>query len=58
MLLASAGVQVRIFERLPHVGGRTSTLEAQGFKFDLGPTFFSLSASAGGDLPVSGLQVE
>ena len=40
MLLASAGVQVRIFERLPHVGGRTSTLEAQGFKFDLGPTFF------------------
>lgn len=40
MLLAAAGVKVRIFERLPHVGGRTSTLEAQDFKFDLGPTFF------------------
>ena len=40
MLLASAGVHVRIFERLPNIGGRTSSLEAQGFKFDLGPTFF------------------
>jgi phytoene desaturase len=40
MLLASAGLRVRIFERLPHVGGRTSILEAQNFKFDLGPTFF------------------
>ena len=40
MLLASAGVRVRIFERLPHAGGRTSSLEAQGFRFDLGPTFF------------------
>src|SRR4051794_31209857 len=40
MLLASAGVRVKVLERLPHVGGRTSTLEANGFKFDLGPTFF------------------
>jgi phytoene desaturase len=40
MLLASAGAKVRVFERLPHVGGRTSTIDAQGFKFDLGPTFF------------------
>lgn len=40
LLLAAAGVRVRIFERLPHVGGRTSLLEAQQFKFDLGPTFF------------------
>lgn len=40
MIMASAGARVRIFERLPHVGGRTSTIEAQGFKFDLGPTFF------------------
>jgi phytoene desaturase len=40
ILLASAGLRVRIFERLPHVGGRTSSIEAQGFKFDLGPTFF------------------
>ena len=40
MLLAAAGVRVRIFERLSHVGGRTSSLEAQNFRFDLGPTFF------------------
>lgn len=40
MLLAAAGVKVKVIERLPHVGGRTSTLEAQGYKFDLGPTFF------------------
>ncbi len=40
ILLAAAGVRVRILERLPIVGGRTSTIEAEGFKFDLGPTFF------------------
>jgi len=40
MLLAAAGVRVTLMERLPHVGGRTSTLEAEGYKFDLGPTFF------------------
>jgi len=33
-------VRVKILERQPFVGGRTSTFEAQGFKFDLGPTFF------------------
>ncbi len=44
-------------ERLPHVGGRTSTFEAGGFKFDYGPTFFhypqvleSILASIGYDL--------
>lgn len=40
ILLAAAGVRVRIIERHPLVGGRTSTIEAEGFKFDLGPTFF------------------
>lgn len=40
ILLASAGVRVKIFERLPHIGGRTSSIDANGFKFDLGPTFF------------------
>ncbi len=40
ILLASAGLRVRILERLPMVGGRTSTIEAKGFQFDLGPTFF------------------
>jgi phytoene desaturase len=40
ILLASAGVRVKILERLPVVGGRTSAIEAQGYRFDLGPTFF------------------
>ncbi len=40
MLLARAGADVHVFERQPHVGGRTSTLEMDGFRFDLGPTFF------------------
>lgn len=40
ILLARAGLRVKIFERLPVLGGRTSAIEADGFKFDLGPTFF------------------
>ena len=40
MLLAKAGMDVTILERLPTVGGRTSILESQGYRFDLGPTFF------------------
>ena len=40
ILLAAAGIDVRIIERLPMVGGRTSSIEADGFRFDLGPTFF------------------
>lgn len=40
LLLANAGVQVEVIERLPRVGGRSSALEAEGFRFDIGPTFF------------------
>ncbi|MGL6072764.1 MAG: phytoene desaturase family protein [Fimbriiglobus sp.] len=40
MLLAQAGVQVRVVERLPKVGGRCSSIQEQGYRFDLGPTFF------------------
>ncbi|WP_020469222.1 phytoene desaturase family protein [Zavarzinella formosa] len=40
LLLAHAGVKVRIIERLPRPGGRCSAIEEQGFRFDLGPTFF------------------
>src|SRR5918997_1653733 len=57
ILLAVAGIRVRILERLPIVGGRTSTIEADGFRFDLGPTFFlyprvleSIFAAVGRDL--------
>lgn len=41
MLLAQSGVRVRVIERLPVPGGRTSTITTpEGFRFDLGPTFF------------------
>ncbi len=40
VLLAHAGVRVTVVERSGYVGGRTSTFQAQGFRFDHGPTFF------------------
>jgi phytoene desaturase len=41
MLLAQSGVRVRILERMAVPGGRTSTISTpEGFRFDLGPTFF------------------
>ena len=40
ILLAAQGLKVKVLERLPTVGGRTSSIEADGYKFDLGPTFF------------------
>lgn len=40
MLLAKSGVDVTILEKQSRVGGRTSTLAVDGFKFDTGPTFF------------------
>ncbi len=40
MLLAKAGLDVTIIEKQPRVGGRTSAIESDGYRFDLGPTFF------------------
>ncbi len=41
MLLAQSGVRVRVLERMAVPGGRTSTIAtSEGFRFDLGPTFF------------------
>jgi len=40
MLLAKEGMDVTVLEKQPRVGGRTSVIEADGFRFDLGPTFF------------------
>src|SRR5580698_11658376 len=57
ILLARSGVDVTVVERREVVGGRTSTLEQNGFKFDTGPTFFlyprvlrEIFAAAGRDL--------
>ncbi|HRC44967.1 MAG TPA: FAD-dependent oxidoreductase, partial [Nitrospira sp.] len=38
--LAAAGARVTILEKQSWVGGRTATFEQQGFRFDIGPTFF------------------
>lgn len=40
MLLASSGCEVTVFESRDHVGGRTGRITADGFTFDIGPTFF------------------
>ena len=40
MLLASAGFRVKVLERQDRVGGRTSAIVGDGYRFDLGPTFF------------------
>ncbi len=40
MLLAKAGLEVTVVEKRGTVGGRTSTMERDGFRFDTGPTFF------------------
>ena len=40
MLLAAGGARVDLYERLDRVGGRTATVSAEGYSFDLGPTFF------------------
>jgi phytoene desaturase len=40
MQLAHAGCDVTILERRDRVGGRTSAIEHDGFRFDCGPTFF------------------
>ncbi len=57
ILLARSGVDVTVVERRDVVGGRTATMERDGFKFDTGPTFFlyprvlrEIFAAAGRDL--------
>ena len=40
MLLARRGIKVDVYEAKATVGGRTQTWEQDGFRFDLGPTFF------------------
>ncbi|MEM9586469.1 MAG: phytoene desaturase [Planctomycetota bacterium] len=40
MQLAHAGCDVTVLERRDQVGGRTSAIELDGYRFDCGPTFF------------------
>jgi phytoene desaturase len=40
MLLAAAGHRVTVYERADQVGGRTRTVQADQYRFDIGATFF------------------
>lgn len=40
MLLRASGADVTVLERGDRVGGRTASIEQDGFTFDVGPTFF------------------
>ena len=40
ILLAKSGANITILEKSDKIGGRTSSITENGFKFDLGPTFF------------------
>jgi phytoene desaturase len=40
MLLAKAGLDVTVIERMNQIGGRTGHWKLDGFTFDIGPTFF------------------
>jgi len=42
MLLAKKGFAVEIFEKREQPGGRTSEINLQGFRFDVGPTFYMM----------------
>jgi diapolycopene oxygenase len=42
IMLAKADLRVTIIEKNQHLGGKLNLLEEQGFKFDLGPSIFTL----------------
>jgi diapolycopene oxygenase len=42
IMLAKGGMRVTILEKNEHLGGKLNLLETQGFKFDLGPSIFTL----------------
>lgn len=42
LILAGQGVEVTLFEKEARVGGRNATLEVDGYRFDIGPTFLMM----------------
>jgi phytoene desaturase len=57
MLLAASGADVTLLEQRDRVGGRSGWIDAEGFRFDIGPTFFlyprilrEIFAACGADL--------
>lgn len=42
IMLAKAGMKITLLEKNEHIGGKLNLLETDGFKFDLGPSIFTL----------------
>lgn len=42
LLLAHYGYRVEVFEQQPQVGGKAVSTSARGFRFDMGPTLFTM----------------
>ena len=42
IMLAGKGFQVTVLEKNSHAGGKLNLLETEGFRFDLGPSIFTL----------------
>ena len=40
LLLRKSGIDVTVIEKGSQVGGRTASIDQDGFRFDIGPTFF------------------
>jgi phytoene desaturase len=56
--LLSRGFRVTLVEKNQHLGGKMNVLEAEGFKFDMGPTILTLPAVVRGIIQRSGRNVE
>ena len=44
LLLASRGIEVHLYEKHDRIGGRTSSMEMGGYRFDIGPTFLMMKS--------------
>ena len=42
IMMAKAGMRVTILEKNERLGGKLNLLETEGFRFDLGPSIFTL----------------
>ena len=42
MLLTAKGFNVKVYEKQPYIGGRTSEIRLGDYKFDMGPTFLNM----------------
>ena len=56
--LAHKGYEVTIFEKNEHAGGKMSEIRGQGFRFDTGPSLFTLPELATELIRLTGVEVD